>query len=429
MTLDTTPPEIRILYEDADGFMIFSPKNEEAAKFWARGTEWVLSRQRTDDNRFPEQVGKFLVRFPNAGLCCLSITEAYDPFVKVDTWIQINSPDGGLLNLDELSTKDRQKIRHIYHLHVGLNGNALEQVPSQYRSRQLSQIAVTNRGAALRHVPCPLRDREMCEIAVRNDGLSLKSVPKVLRDAKLCQLAVEQNVLAMEYVPQELRTPELFDFKKIVALNGQALAHIPHGYHTPEIYDLAVKANGTALEFLPEAERTPSRCLTAVLYSPFEVRELLEDFAPPPQSPLVWVPENLRTAQLCEAAVKRNPYALKWVPKSLLNPEICTQAIITTHKYVPKDNLDDVLDEVYALIPPSISETVRPSIGLHPSLQEQAPAAQSLVGGKMLSLEERIMKILAEPIVEETPLRRLTGRIAAKLFGANPQPKAGLLPF
>ena len=80
-------------------------------------------------------------------------------------------------------------------------------------------------------------------------------------------------------------------------------------YHTESDAIKAVEVNVYFLKYVPESLRTPELCLVAVKKN---------------GSALRYVPEKLRTAELCLTAVEENIDALKYVPESLFAPKKLT---------------------------------------------------------------------------------------------------------
>lgn len=92
----------------------------------------------------------------------------------------------------------------------------------------------------------------------------------------------------------------------------------------------AVKNNGWALKYVPESLRSAEICRAAVDRN----WQALQYVQPP-----------LLTAELCRAAVAQDGQALKYVPPSLRSAEICRAAGLSLAD-VPK--IDDIHREVYA---------------------------------------------------------------------------------
>ena len=90
------------------------------------------------------------------------------------------------------------------------------------------------------------------------------------------------------------------------------LRFIPEEYRTKELCELAVKQNGQALQLVPEELR---------------IKELCEIAAKQDGLSLYFVPEELKTKKIYELAVQNNGYALEYVPEELRTPELCAIAV------------------------------------------------------------------------------------------------------
>jgi hypothetical protein len=97
-----------------------------------------------------------------------------------------------------------------------------------------------------------------------------------------------------------------------VKQNANALYYVPDRLKTPELCLLAVKLNGYALHHVPDELKTPEMCMIAVKH----YGDALEA-----------VPDELKTPEMCMISVNKNGYALEDVPKELKTPELCLIAV------------------------------------------------------------------------------------------------------
>jgi hypothetical protein len=155
----------------------------------------------------------------------------------------------------------------------------------------------------LDEIPEEFKTSEICEIAVSRDGNALQWVPKELPEyAKLCEIAVSQKGWALYWVPEELpEYPEICEIA--VGQNGEALRHVPPELKTQELCKIAVSQDGNALRHVPEElPEYLEICKIAVSQTGWA---------------LDWVPKELRTPTLCKIAVSQNSDALRFVPPEL----------------------------------------------------------------------------------------------------------------
>ena len=85
-------------------------------------------------------------------------------------------------------------------------------------------------------------------------------------------------------------------------------AFVPEAMKTPELCLAAAGHRGETLKFVPDRLKTPKMCRAAVDSNSYA---------------LYYVPEGLKTPELCMAAVKRNGLVLEAVPGELRTPQIC----------------------------------------------------------------------------------------------------------
>ena len=102
------------------------------------------------------------------------------------------------------------------------------------------------------------------------------------------------------------------------------LKFIPDEYRTKELYELAVRQNGFALDYISKTLRTPKLCEIAVKSNGHALR---------------FIPHEYKTQEICELAVKNNGDALRFVPNEYKTPELCKLAVknnkLALH-YVPE---------------------------------------------------------------------------------------------
>ena len=105
---------------------------------------------------------------------------------------------------------------------------------------------------------------------------------------------------------------------------GQGLEYVPELLRTEEICLVAVGGDGLALRYVPKSLRTEVICLAAVEGSGWALQ---------------YVPEPLRTEAIYLAAVGRNGRALEYVPNPLRTEAMCLAALVSNGvalQYVPK---------------------------------------------------------------------------------------------
>jgi len=165
-------------------------------------------------------------------------------------------PIGSYHRVDMEYRTETQRLlgeRRAYFLEaIKANGFVLENIPEEYRDREMCLEAVKENGDALRYVPeelrdremcleaakswCPLayvpeefRDREMCLVAVNGAGHNLNYVPEKLRDREMCLVAVKRGGSNLAYVPDKLRDLEMC---REAIYNPNAWRYVPATLHS-----------------------------------------------------------------------------------------------------------------------------------------------------------------------------------------------------
>lgn len=99
-----------------------------------------------------------------------------------------------------------------------------------------------------------------------------------------------------------------------------ALGQVPRALRTAKVCEQAVRGDGAALKHVPRALRTPALCDLAVTNK---------------GAALEFVPAALKTVALCTKAVRpTEPNALKFVPAKFLNGALVEVALNNTHSWI-----------------------------------------------------------------------------------------------
>jgi hypothetical protein len=114
-----------------------------------------------------------------------------------------------------------------------------------------------------------------------------------------------------------------------VQKNGWHLYYVPEDLRTPELCKITVEQYGGNLKYVPEARRTPELCKLAVENN---------------GDALYHVPKALRTPELCKLSVVNHGLALRFVPNPksffIMYPEFLPQYFKETRK---KDQDSDII--------------------------------------------------------------------------------------
>jgi hypothetical protein len=145
-------------------------------------------------------------------------------------------------------------------------------------------------------------------------------IPELKEKGKFQIWVTEQDVQFMDAAdqspPEDLVAEYWPRFEPIISFalreNGGALHYVPEDLRTEEMCRNAVAQDGAALEYIPEHLRTEEICRIAVAKN---------------GGALYHVPQRLRTEEMCRIAVAQDGGALVYVPEHLRTEEICRIAV------------------------------------------------------------------------------------------------------
>lgn len=223
---------------------------------------------------------------------------------------------------------------------------AAEQQVAAKAGEQLSQAVARIQGdPALRKDP-RRRNEILIPLASRT-GPGLGAIPKAWWNDDLLVAFLLQQYEQARLIPASLCTETFVD--KLLAVKGkgyaglypipslkvglrnerQALAYVkqspgslgsvPRALRTAQVCELAVRGDGAALEHVTRALRTAALCDAAVAKN---------------GSALEFVPAALKTAEMCRKAVLEAPNALKFVPAKFLDESLLKVALNNTHSWM-----------------------------------------------------------------------------------------------
>ena len=109
---------------------------------------------------------------------------------------------------------------------------------------------------------------------------------------------------------------------KVKDSGGWVLEFVPEHLKSPELCNIAVNDGNWVLGFVPEELRTKKLCEIAVEKNGWQLQH---------------VPEEFKTIELCEVAVTNSGWALEFVPEEFKTLELCKYAIEDCLKW--NDNL------------------------------------------------------------------------------------------
>ena len=193
-------------------------------------------------------------------------------------------------------------------------------------------------------------------LAVRQNGFNLQFVPPKFKTKELCRLALYNELCGFEFIPEEFLTEE-WCYIGAKAKNHYVfdiLKEIPEKFRTERVCFEPVKRNGREIYFVPETLKTKELCLTAIKAVSAAYKDIVDhipadyskdhDFCVQAvkQNPYVikCVPDKIRTMEFCLDAVKNDGRCLRNIPKKQKTEEVCFYAVKNTwgaSEYVPEE--------------------------------------------------------------------------------------------
>jgi hypothetical protein len=177
---------------------------------------------------------------------------------------------------------------------------------------------------ALQAIHPDKRTLELCKIVLESPGMPNVDVPEHLRTQELYRECLPKNGSLLEYIT----SPTEDDFRVALSNFGCALQWVHPDKRTPELCYLAVKRDPRAIKYVPR-EDTDFGAWHVAVATLIECGRSLE-----------FIPEELRTREICEAFMSTNPLNFKHVPASYVTQEMANAAFERDQKvfeFIPMD--------------------------------------------------------------------------------------------
>ena len=181
--------------------------------------------------------------------------------------------------------------------------------------------------------------KEMSENAVQNYPLLFHFIPKKHQTKELFLLAIKDDISSIDAVPSEKLSDYLTEdsWKQAVHYNGNYLEYVPNELKTYEMCLAAVANDGAAYQFVPENQIDKKMYLTAITL-PSAYRDEIHS--------LRKVPLSVIDMEICEAAINVDGKNLAYVPSKYITEKMCHDAVKNNRhslKYVPEEYLSEEL--------------------------------------------------------------------------------------
>jgi hypothetical protein len=150
----------------------------------------------------------------------------------------------------------------------------------------------------------------------------LRDIPDIFKTPEICSRIVKRHPFEIRYVPDEFLSTEMC-MEVVQEKMKDTLMHIPRKYINKEMCLHVLKTDPASFPYIPFVLRDEDVCLCA-FQNGVSIRKLPKDklveamYLPSVQRDghtLKCIPHNMRTLEVCVAALKQNKAAIKYVPK------------------------------------------------------------------------------------------------------------------
>ena len=218
----------------------------------------------------------------------------------------------------------------------------LDNMNPEYMTPKLAGMIFTKEPELFFDIPDRFKDWNMCEAAIRYDGSYLRMVPEKLKTPELCRKAIHHSAYAIRHIPESMKTPELY--RELVAENPRNLHGVPEEDRTYELCKTAFdntygrdKSDYSVAGALVEPSMTLQMVreqddpgtidfLMEVMCNKAISEEVALEAARKNGHILRFVPKEVITQQVGEAAVGNHPEAIRWVPYGIRTADMCLYA-------------------------------------------------------------------------------------------------------
>lgn len=148
------------------------------------------------------------------------------------------------------------------------------------------------------YLPNELITADLLINAVKDGGLKFYLIPRHMRTPELTLYAVQNNVHDLRYVPYSLQTQEIANDVARSEYGRDYLDRIANRFKTEEFYENLLLYDWRALSLIPDESKTANLCEIAVRDCPRALK---------------FVPERLQTNDLCLYAIEKDPECAKYI--------------------------------------------------------------------------------------------------------------------
>lgn len=205
------------------------------------------------------------------------LIEKYPEVSVIVTAIDLDLTDKQVMGILVMQGIDRMwnELREKVIERVTKDGLQLRWLPTQLKTEEICEIALTQNGLALEYVPAEVKNNKLCLLAVSKKPMAIQYVPTVFRSEELCLAAVTGDPNTFNFLGREQRSQAVSE--EAVRFMGELFTKIPDESLSEVACRRAVKQKGRLLKEVPERFLTPFLCLCA--YGDYEVVDNKQEYA------------------------------------------------------------------------------------------------------------------------------------------------------
>lgn len=292
-------------------------QNAKAIKYIPKKIKTTVLEQVIHESEFLAEIGKnpdkILNNIPkeliDETVAIAAIQEKFDDLCFLQFWRHI-----------PLKIINEKIFFHAIKIQGEVIFNSFKNIPQENQTEAMCLAAINNNSDAFQYVAERNKSNEVCLAAVKMNGNLLKDVPDKNKNREMCLIAID-TILSNRKI--------YFALSENVE---SGIKYVPIEFFTEEICLKIVNKDGLLLNDIPIELRSREVCTAAlkknilsIEYIPVEVfnAELALSLVQENGSLLKYIPEEMRSEKICISALRSNASAIIFVPKSILTEEIC----------------------------------------------------------------------------------------------------------
>lgn len=279
--------ESKILIDEPDGLKIVVPLTEFASCWWGRGTRWcTAAEQHNYFSHYNQKAPLYIVIMPTG--------EKVQLFSDENNYQFMDARD------HELSTayleENWKALGPLVLTLMKINTSIFKKIPSVAFTQELCREIILKNPNLLFATPDHLRDSDMCYHVLQMAQTSVDTyIPEnFFAEPRYQDLLKEKPFLLKSFPTQYWNKTNI---KEALSVRADIAHKMPKHYFDKEISEMIVRNNPESFFFLPEELKTQDICELAVSLNGFQIDR---------------VPSRLVSKKLIMMALKENPKAVNY---------------------------------------------------------------------------------------------------------------------